>query len=150
MIRGMSSWFRIVGYAYAKESTLLSTQLRAHINDTTLGRRPIANLRPFILRQPINGCMNMSFYHAVNTVAASAIQMRNPFMLSSWAKYEPNPEDRQMILTRVWLRPREYDSLYWFITTECTTEARADYIEQIPTYPDHTTLGPLDRDPRRN
>lgn len=147
----MTSWFRIAGHAYANESTLLTAKIRAHITDTTLGRRSISNLRPFILRQPPSyGCMDSSFHHAINTVAASAVKINKPFLLNSWAKYEPKQADRQMFLTRIWLRPRDYESLYWFITTECTTHERANRIEDFPTYPHHASLGPLNRDPRRN
>lgn len=147
----MSSWFRILGHNYTAELRSLSQQIRVHMNDTALGRRSIANLKPFMFVQlPIMSCMFSSLNHAVDTVAATAVRAGPPFLLSSWAKYEKNQEDRQVILTRVWLRPRAHGSLYWFVATECTREARVHHLLENPTYPDRATLGPLFRDPLRN
>jgi hypothetical protein len=147
----MSSWFRIVGHNYTAELRSLTQQIRAHMEDTALGRRPISNLRPFLFVQPpMMTCLQRSLNHAVDTVAATAIRTNTPFLMSAWAKYEANEKDRQMILTRIWIRPRSYDSLYWFVATECTYEERVRHLLENPTYPHHASLGPLSRDPRRN
>ena len=111
----------------------------------------MANLRPFMFVQPLMmSCMFSSLNHAVDTVAATAVRTGPPFLLSAWAKYEKAEDDRQVIMTRVWLRPRAYNSLYWFVATECTREERARHLLENPTYPDHAALGPLFRDPLRN
>lgn len=147
----MSSWFRIVKHNYTAELRSLTQQVRTHLEDTSLGRRSISNLRPFFFVQPpMMTCLHNSLQNAVDTVSATAIRISRPFMLSAWANYEANEKDRQVILTRVWLRPRAYDSLYWFVATECTHEERVRHLLENPTYPDHATLGPLFRDPRRN
>lgn len=147
----MSSWFRIVGHNYTAELRSLTHQVRAHMEDTSLGCTPIANLRPFLFVQPpMMSCIFSSLHHAVDTVAATATRTGNPFLLSAWAKYEKEEADRQIIMTRVWIRPRAYNSLYWFIATECTRAERVAHLLNNPTYPNHMALGPLSRDPRRN
>ena len=147
----MTSWFRIVGTQCVKDSPVLTKQIQTHITDTALGRRSIANLRPFILIQPLHmSCLNSSLQYAVDTVSATARKPHIPYLMSTWAKHEVRPDDCQLICTRIWLRPRPYQSLYWFIATECTSQTRADYLQEISSYPQHASLGPMCRDPRRN
>jgi hypothetical protein len=124
----MTSWFRIVGYSSTKESPLLIARIRTATH-------------PIIFTQPIiQSCVETSLQHAVDTVATSAIQMRSPFVLSAWAKYALNHKDRQVILTRIMLRPRDYDSMYWLVATECTTKEHAAAIAKLDTTADPGNL----------
>jgi hypothetical protein len=97
----------------------------AFLDNCYYGQRPILNRTPFISIRVIAPAIAAMDYEMSSMVATAKDVHRNYYQ-SFWVKDVQRltrPLDRPIVMTRTWLQPRPYDSVYWLTLFQIFDEA---------------------------